>query len=77
MRQCAPLAEGSLLESAKTWKRDTACNTKNTSLKQTKGRMEVGEQLEHHIQSQSYSVCTAVYVLNKETLGWGSSNILW
>ena len=53
LRQCAPLAEGSLLESAKTWKRDTACNTKNTSLKQTKGRMEVGEQLEHHIQSQS------------------------
>ena len=53
LRQCAPLAEGSLLESAKTWKRDTACNTKSTSLKQTKGRMEVGEQLEHHIQSQS------------------------
>ena len=53
MRQCAPLAEGSLLESAKTWERDTACNTKNTALKQTEGRMEVGEQLEHQIQSQS------------------------
>merc|ERR1711944_201463 len=40
-----PLAEGSLLESAKTWKRDTACKTKNTSLKQTKGRMEVEPSL--------------------------------